>query len=420
MKRALVAFISIIFLSIPFHAFALHSETIAKIGNSQGTVTSSSWTLDYPDFVQALKDDKWTFRLKPIAPNTLGLFDSAEFTLKDANGNQVFHDSAYTSSSGGYIEFYDYVYASDLKSVDLTRDFKGILNVKRGIDSELKNDEIAVSIPVRDFPKKPSSVAEYVTFTSSFSSISYPQDCTPIEVQYKFSDPYSEVSTVKFSVSDSKGKEVASASTFFLEEGQQKEDIQICPSDLDGSVGPFSLVTTVSFSSGSGEQALSEKILFPLASKTDEAKAKVDSLGDLCLKGGTSKVVSLGQPCPAGFKKLIFTIPSDIQWNAVSRMPNSQKNKNYVIYACVAQFDANTGGSKFRGYASASPQQYYFSNGVNSIFTGSTSQLLKLSENAEFIAKVTVTGGVSYSTTIGGKISVPSLAIRQFQILGKC
>jgi hypothetical protein len=419
MRKSLLAVCLLIISMVQPPAWALHGETVAKSGFAQGAVSSSSWTLEYPDFAQAIKDDKWTFRLKPIAPNTLGSFDSADFTLSDANGKEVFYDSGYTASSGGYIEFFDYVYFSELKGVDTARDFKGIIDVKRGFSSALKNVQIAVTIPVRDFPKKPSTIGEYVTFNTSFSSIPYPQNCTPIEFQYKFSDPYDEVSTIKFAVVDSSGKEIASANSFFLDEGLQKEDIQICPYALDGSVGPYSLVTTVSFSSGSGKLALSDKASFPLASKSDEAKAKADSLGDLCIKGNTSKVVALGQPCPSGLKKLTFSIPTDIQWNALSRMPNSQKNKNFVVYACVAQFDANTGGAKFRGYASPIPQQYYFSNGVNSIFTGPASQLLKLNENVSFIAKVTVNGGVSYST-IGGKTSVPSFSIRQFQVLGKC
>jgi hypothetical protein len=64
-------------------------------------------------------------------------------------------------------------------------------------------------------------------------------------------------------------------------------------------------------------------------------------------------------------------------------------------------------------------QQYYFSDGVNAIFTGSAKSLLKLSEKTAFIAKVNVNGGVAY-TTFGGKTSVPSFAIKQFQTIGSC
>jgi hypothetical protein len=398
---------------------AIDQSPQIKEANARGVISSATWSIEYPDFAAALKDDKWVFILKAVSPNTIGEYDTAEFTLADANGKELLSDSGYSSGSNGYIEFYDYVSASDLNGVDLTRDFKGLIKLTRGYGSALKGANITVTIPVKGFPKKPTSIQEYVSLTTSFTSIAYPQSCSSVEFQYNFADPYGEVSTIKFAVVDANGKEITTANAFFTDEGLQKDDFQLCPYALDGTVAPYSMVTTLSFSSDTGKLALTDKIAFPLASKADEAKAKAESLGDYCAKGSTSKVVAAGAACPSGFKKVTFTVPNEIQWNSLTRMPNSQKNKNYIVYACVAQFDANTGGSKFRGYASPVAQQYYFSNGANAIFTGSASQLLKLGENTAFIAKVSVTGGVTY-TTLGGKTSVPSLAIKQFQVIGKC
>lgn len=399
------------------HALKLSKES--KTAFARGVVTGTSWAIDYPDFVVALQEEKWTWILKGINGNSIGSGDSAEFVLTDANGKEVLNDSGYSSGDNGTIEFWDYIYASDFAGIDLTRAFKGNIKVTRGYGSALKDASIAVTIPVTGFPKRPSTVSEYVQLQTNFTSIAFPQSCTQTEFQFNLSDPYSEISTINFSITDSKGKEIGSSTSFSSSSGLQKDDIQICSYSLTGSVAPYEFTTKISFDSGTGKLALSQAIPFPIASKKDEAIAKASTLGDYCAKGTTSKIVAAGASCPSGYKKVNFVVPTEIAWNSLTRMPSSQKNKNYIIYACVAQFDANTGGSKFRGYASPVQQEYYFSDGVNSIFTGSAKELLKLSEKTAFIAKVTVTGGVSY-TTIGGKTSVPSLAIKQFQTIGNC
>jgi len=419
MRKTAVIILSLILTAsvTPSHALEVTSES--KSAFARGTVTGTSWAVDYPDFAQAISEEKWTFILKGINGNTIGSGDSAEFILTDANGKELLNDSGFSTGANGTIEFWDYIRGSDFASIDLTRAFKGTIKVSRGFSSTLKDAVVSVTIPVASFPKRPVASTDYVSLVSKFSPVAFPKSCTDTEFQYSVTDPYSEISTVKFVVTDGSGKEVATSTQFFLEEGVQKDEIQLCPYALTGTVAPYSFVTNISFASSTGKLALVDKIDFPLASKKDEAVAKANSMGDFCLKGNSSKVVASGTSCPAGFKKINFEVPSDLSWNSLTRIPNSQKNKNYIVYACVAQFDANTGGSKFRGYASPVQQEYYFSNGVNSIFTGSAKSLLKLSEKTAFIAKVTVNGGVAY-TTLGGKTSVPSLAIRQFQVIGSC
>ena len=400
-------------------ALALPIEGESKSAFARGTSTVPSWAMDYPDFSQALLDGKWNFILKTINGNTIGSNDSADFVLKDANGKELLSDSGYSTGTNGTIEFYDYIRGSDFAGVDLTRSLTGTIKVSRSYGSALKDAVITVTIPVTTFPKRPSTARDYVSMVTSFASIPFPQDCTTTEFQFTVNDPYSDVSTVKFAVVDSSGKEIATATSFMTESGLQKEDVRLCPYSLDGTSAPYSFTTNISFTSATGKLALNDKIDFPLASKIDEAVAMANSLGDYCAKGSATKIVSAGVVCPTGYKKVAFAVPSEVAWNSLTRMPNSQKGKKYIVYACVAQFDANTGGSKFRGYASPVQVQYYFSEGINAIFTGSAKQLLKLGQKSAFIAKVTVTGGVSY-TTIGGKTSVPSLAIKQFKKIGNC
>ena len=401
------------------NASALKSSVDSKTAFARGTVTGTSWAIDYPDFAVALQEEKWTWILKGINGNSIGSGDSAEFLLTDAKGKEVLNDTGYASGANGTIEFWDYINSSDFAEIDLTQPFKGTIKVTRGYGSTLKDAVITVTVPVTGFPKRPSTLIEYVSLQTNFASIAFPQNCSQVEFQFNINDPYSEISNITFTVTDSIGKEVGSAMAFGSETGLQKEDVQLCSYALDGTVAPYQFTTKVSFNSGTGKLALSGSIPFPLASKVEEAIAKASSMGDYCAKGTASKIIAAGASCPSGYKKVSFVVPNDIAWNSLTRVPSSQKNKNYIIYGCVAQFDANTGGSKFRGYASPVQQQYYFSDGVNSIFTGSAKSLLKLSEKTAFIAKVTVTGGVSY-TTFGGKTTVPSLAIKQFQTIGTC
>jgi hypothetical protein len=419
MRKSAVATLIFLLLALLAPSNALEVKGESKTAFARGTVTGTSWSVDYPDFAQAINEEKWTFILKGINGNTIGAGDEAEFILTDANGKELLNDSGFSTGANGTIEFWDYIRGSKFASIDLTRPFKGTIKVSRGYGSALKDAVVTVTIPVGSFPKRPVASSDYVSLVNKFSSIAFPQNCTKTEFQFNVNDPYSEISTVKFAVLDASGKEVGTSTQFFMENGVQKDDIQLCPYDLTGTVAPYTFVTSISFESSTGKLALVEKIDFPLASKKDEAVAKANSMGDFCSKGTSSKIVASGSPCPAGFKKINFEVPSDLSWNSLTRIPNSQKNKNYIIYACVAQFDANTGGSKFRGYASPVQQQYYFSDGVNAIFTGSAKSLLKLSEKTAFIAKVNVNGGVAY-TTFGGKTSVPSFAIKQFQTIGSC
>jgi hypothetical protein len=400
-------------------ASALKNSTESKTAFARGVATGTSWAVDYPDFALALQEEKWTWILKPVNGNVIESGDSADFTLVDSKGKEILNDSGYSSGANGTIEFWDYIDGSDFAGVDLTQPFKGTIKLTRSYGSTLKDAVISVTIPVSGFPKRPTTVSEYVSLQTTFASIPFPQSCTQTEFQFNVSDPYGEISNVTFTVTDSKGKEIGSTMSFGSKSGMQKEDVQLCSYTISDSVGPFEFTTKISFGSSTGKLALSQSIPFPIASKKDEAISKASTLGDYCLKGKVSKIVPAGASCPSGYKKINFVVPSDIAWNSLTRMPSSQKNKNYIIYACVAQFDANTGGSKFRGYASPVQQQYYFADGVNAIFTGSAKDLLKLSVKTAFIAKITVTGGVSY-TTIGGKTSVPSLAIKQFQSIGNC
>ena len=417
--KKIILLTSAFLLLITQSAHSVEVKGISKVSFARGTSAISGWTFEYPDFSTALTTDMWNFELKATSGNAIDMNDSADLQLLDATGKEILTSFGYASQNNGSIKFEEYFTASDLVGIDISKAFKATISVKRTYLSKYKDATLTFSIPTSAFPKKPSTAAEYVALNTTFTSIPYPKSCSPVEFQYTVIDPYQEVSTVKFAVIDTGGKEIDYTTAYNFVSGLQKSELQICPSSLSSTVGPYTFVTTISFGSLTGKIALTSSIPFPITTLKDETAALATKLGDYCLKGTASKIVASGANCPSGYKKVVFTSPNEVTWNSLIRMPNSQKGKNFLIYGCVAQFDSNTGGSKFRAYASPTQQEYYWSNGANSIFTGSSKELLKLSEKSAFLAKVTVTGGVSY-TTIGGKTSVPSFAINQFQVIGKC
>jgi len=501
----------------------------------RGTATIPGWSLEYPDFAESLKSNSLVFNLSATTGNAIGAGDSADLEITDAIGTELLTNFNYAANDNSSIKFEEYFSLSNLAGIDITRNLKAKVTVKRAYGSKYSDATILFSIPVTSFPKKPVTASDFVAFQTVFAPIAFPKSCTLQEFQYFVNDPYEELSTIYFTLVDGKGSEIYATSGYSFEGGLQKDEIRLCPTDLAQRAGPFSIVvrlnfqsdsgklameyqvdfplispkrptkaseyvkintefasvaypsscatqefqytvtdpyqdinsvtfslidnagkvisstygydaqeglskesldvcpyalagtsapysfvTSVSFNSETGMLSMVDKITYPLAPQEAKATAVLVKMGDYCLKGKTSKVVTPGAKCPAGYKKITFTSPNEVTWNSLVRMPNSQKGKNFLVYACVAQFDANTGGATFRGYASATPQEYYFTNGVNALFTGSAKDLLKLSENKSFLAKVSVNGGVSYTTTLGGKTTVPSLAIKQFQVLGSC
>ena len=194
--------------------------------------------------------------------------------------------------------------------------------------------------------------------------------------------------------------------------------MSICPNELTDSAAPFTFMTRLEFASNSGKSDLSTSSLFSITTAGLASKALIDSLGLLCQKGATF-TTSKRIACSTGFKSLAFKVPDRITWNSLVRVPDSQKGKNFIIYGCVAQFDTNTGGSKFRAYVSAGSQDYYGPSGTNAILSGSAKQLLGLSRNDEFIARVNVSGALSYDT-LGGRTKVPAFVVRDFQKTGTC
>jgi hypothetical protein len=379
------------------------------------------WSLDYPDFSQAMASGNWNFELKPTSGNSLGLLDSATFTLTDASGKELGSSSDFAATNlQASLAFSPYVSNSTLLSTNLNQNLIVTILLDRAYGSTQQNANLKFSVPVSTFPKRPSTVADYLTVLTDYSKspLPYPKDCTNTEFKYTVNDPYGEIDTINFAVLDSSGKEVVQDSNFFSKSGLLTGSWILCSSDLANSVGPYTFNSTIVFDADTGKLQLILSKPFKIASATAATDSVVASMGLTCQKGTSFKTVK-SSACSSGYKSITFKSPDDVTWNKLTRTPNSVKGKNLILFGCVAQFDTNTGGSKFRAYITRAPMDYYSLYGKNSIVFGSSKSLLALGEKDAFVAKLNVLGAYSYAT-FGNSTSVPSFVVRDFRKIGTC
>jgi len=339
-----------------------------------------------------------------------------DFQLKDSTGKTLEND--YAASRNPEIQKSEFsICAYDLKDSVGPYTLVTILNF---IDSTGKSDlSTTTKLPSNNFPKRPAAFADYITMKTDFSvtEIPYPKSCSPFEYRYSVNDPYDEISSLDFSLLDGTGKSLASDYEFVSETATQTGSISLCDFTISKAVAPFTLKATIKFSSSTGKPSIESVIPVKIENPALKHLAALNAQGVVCVKGSSYSVAKSGK-CPSGAKIVNFIEPTELQWNTLTRSPAQVKGKNFVIFGCVSQFDANTGGSKFRAYASKTPAASWLS-GVNSLFTGNANSLLKLKEDDAFIAKVNVSGATSYST-IGNKTSVPAFAVRDFVKIGSC
>ena len=358
-----------------------------------------------------------SLEFKYTLTDTYSEISDVDFSLKDAAGKEIASESAYSSDKGeqkGDFNICGY-YVKEAKtpfSIEVTIAFD---------DETGKSNLTNKYNPLNSkFPKRPTAFADYLTMKTDFANteIPYPKSCTPFEYQYTINDPYGDISSLDFSLLDGAGKVLASDFDFADNSEIQKGSISLCDFTLAKATGPYNLKATIKFSSDSGKLALEQLILVKIENLTVKYLATLNAQGVVCVKGSTYSVAKSGK-CASGSKVVNFSEPTELQWNTLTRAPAQVKGKNLIIFGCVAQFDANTGGSKFRAYAAKTPQGSSWLSGVNSIFTGNAKSLLKLKEDDAFIAKVNVSGATSYST-IGNKTTVPTFAVRDFAKIGTC
>lgn len=409
MKRALLFILSASLLSLP----------LAPATHAQGTLTQGGWSLTYPDFSTLSTDSQWKFTLtgSGTAPNVIQSGDSVELNILDSKGTELASDSNFNFGSTVRSSVFEpYLFKSTIYAADLTNPLTAKVVIDRGFGSSLADVSLTFTIPVTTFPKRPVTMADFVTLQPDFASpVPYPKECTDLFFTYTVRDPYEDIDDLTFSIVDSTGKSVASSFVYGYGSTPVKEDISLCPFSLDDAKAPLTLRTEIKFKSTLNRAPLTSDAPFEVEAKFAAVDKLVGAMSKVCKKGSQFRVA---KSCAGGASEVNFAKPTTLQWNTLTRNANSMKGKSFLLYGCVAQFDTNTGGGKFRGYVLPEPAERYYS-GTNSLLSGAAKALLKLSENDAFAAKVTVLGSTTYST-LGGRTGVPNLAIRDYVKIGTC
>ena len=386
--------------------------------SATGAITQGEWTLVYPDFSKLASDEEWVFEVRANGANEIASGDFLRLDIISSSGSNLalkayIHAGANTKS----LKLPLFLDKSEVSEANLSQPLVAKFDIRRTFSSKLKSEVLTFSIPTTTFPKRPSLISEYIKIETDFSKpFPFPTECTDLFFSYSINDPYLDIDQIDFDLVDSTGKSLSGAYSYGYRSGVVKGELSLCPSTLSAAKAPFSFQVEIKFESFLNKIPLISQIPFALLGKFSEVEALVTSMPTVCQKGSTFKTTK-GE-CPSGYKKVNFTSPTTVQWNTLTRSASSLKGKKFLVYGCVAQFDSNTGGSKFRAYTLPSPAERYF-NGANSLYTGSAKSLLKLSEDDAFAAKVTVSGATAYST-LGGRTSVPTFSIKDFIKVGSC
>ena len=386
--------------------------------NANGSVTQGEWTLIYPDFSKLVTDQEWIFEVRANGTNEIGASDFVDLDIFTSTNVMVaFKSYVHTGPSVKQVKLSLILDKDALTKANIDQPLIAKLDIDRSFNSKLKDGNFTFSIPTTTFPKRPGQLSEYIKLNTDFSKpIEFPKECTDVFFSYTMNDPYKDVDEVNFDIIDSTGKSMAGAYSYGYRSETVQGELNLCPYSLESASGPFKFQIELQFKANLNKMPMTAQFPFSLAGKYSAVENVVSAMPTVCQKGSTYKTTKGN--CPSGYKNVSFTIPTTVQWNTLTRSANSLKGKKFLVYGCVAQFDTNTGGSKFRAYTLPAPAERYYS-GANSLYTGSAKSLLKLSEDDAFAAKVVVSGATTY-TTLGGRTSVPSFSLKDFVKIGTC
>jgi hypothetical protein len=407
MKRLVASFLLCI---------SLLSFTPIQSASAQGVLTQGVWSLAYPDFSKLASDTTWNFEIRANGTNQLFQNDLIRIEVSNPSGQLIGSGSHLHRSASNKIAIVDVsiIYRQNLTAGDISKGLTVKVQINR-VDYREQNSSLTFVVPTATIPKRPTQNSDFIRLNSDFTKpLAYPEDCVKVPFNYTMNDPFRDISQVNFDVIDSKGKSLGGAYSYGYRSETVQGELSLCEFSLSSAAVPFQFQIELEFVSGNSPGIILSP--FVIASKFAKAEELIAGMPSVCQKGTTFKTTN--GACPVGFKLVNFGQLSTIQWNTLTRSAGSLKNKNFLVYGCVAQFDGNTGGSKFRAYTLPSPAERYY-DGANSLFTGSAKALLKLSKDDAFAAKVTISGATTYST-LGGRTSVPSFLIRDFVKIGTC
>ncbi|GAA2886326.1 hypothetical protein GCM10010472_50660 [Pseudonocardia halophobica] len=135
------------------------------------------------------------------------------------------------------------------------------------------------------------------------------------------------------------------------------------------------------------------------------------------LKVPTSTLLSLTYYAPPAPARAITAR----DWALIAKSPDAHVGERIVAYGQVTQFDAATGTSAFRANVDGvvhKPSYGYVDYETNTFLNESGTLFAQLVKGDLFRAEVTVTGSYSYSTTMGGTMTVPQLQVTAINVTG--
>ena len=119
-------------------------------------------------------------------------------------------------------------------------------------------------------------------------------------------------------------------------------------------------------------------------------------------------------------KPVTYATLTSRQWAKVVKAPDAMTGKGYKVWACISQFDAATGPSTFLAQTSYRNETYWYTDGVNAIFTGDEQELAEFVEGDLVAISAMTVGSFSYDTQAGGTATVPQFFIAKIQHKGTC
>jgi hypothetical protein len=410
MKKIIAGLISLLLVTVS--ANAVSANVAPRVLSNSVSASGMILTADqFPGI-----GNYWNFTLTKIDQFKPG--EWVDLTLIDSAGNRLASDFEYissTSTAQPSLSFRMAIYSG------LTRQVISAGVIARveldPADFRLPKVVTDLVLPTSFFPAPPARDADYVKFSQTSYSFEKKSGCNYQSVDLKISDPYSEVKSVNVSLQTNSGKEIESDTVQIDRElGINFASLFLCTADFANYAGKQKLVLTVQWADPT-KAPLSATVVGTIESLSKEARVAVSKLKNFCVKGSTYRAAS-GTKCPAGFKPATFKEPTVVQWNSLSRNPAGSKGANFLVFACIAQFDSVTGPGAFRAYSTRGESNSYYS-GTNSFFKGDTKQLLAYSEDDVIVARVTVLGKYNYRT-FGGGTAVPQFQIRDIKKVGTC
>ena len=105
-------------------------------------------------------------------------------------------------------------------------------------------------------------------------------------------------------------------------------------------------------------------------------------------------------------------------WAKIAKNPDQHVGEHIIVYGYVTQFDSATGSAAFRANVEGDKMGQWYDYDTNTYLAGSPDMLGDLVQDDIFRAEAQVLGSYSYTTTMGGTMTVPHLRVTKIDVIG--